>query len=178
MPAGDVCKRTTASACCRSTRSGRTHRAQCQAGQLACVNPFCRVAHCNLRRVRRMRARMSAGARPCIPHMATVCAAPRAPSLPVAGQATGLLGWRCVPFGSPSAAPCCPSKGQPVGGLSTASRRQWSLLHRRAALRDVSVPRSISGAPLETNRLLIAPRGSSLGACELPTSIRHTSQPR
>ncbi len=67
-----------------------------------------------------------AGARACIPHMSScVRRAARRRACPWPRQATGLLGWRCVPlFGSPSAAPCCPSKGQPVGGLSTASRRQ------------------------------------------------------
>lgn len=124
--------------CCRSTRSGsRTHRRAMPSRPTSwlCKTRFVVLLIARLSRARPVEQDVlgslrKAGARACIPHMSScVRRAARRRACPWPRQATGLLGWRCVPlFGSLSAASCCPSKGQPVGGLSSASRRQWSFV--------------------------------------------------
>ena len=86
---------------------------------------------------------------------------------------------RLAPPGSPWPARGCPTKGQPVWGLCSASPwRWWPCTFRALHQRDVSAPRCTCGAPLDERGRVAAPRRASPGACELPTaSISWLSSP-
>ena len=86
---------------------------------------------------------------------------------------------RLAPPGSPWPARGCPTKGQPVWGLCSASPwRWWPCTFRALYQRDVSAPRCTCGAPLDERGRVAAPRRASPGACELPTaSISWLSSP-
>ena len=86
---------------------------------------------------------------------------------------------RLAPPGSPWPARGCPTKGQPVWGLCSASPwRWWPCTFRALHQRDVSAPRCTCGAPLDERGRVAARRRASPGACELPTaSISWLSSP-
>ena len=95
-------------------------------------------------------------------------------------QALGSPRWRrLAPPGSPWPARGCPTKGQPVWGLCSASPwRWWPCTFRALHQRDVSAPRCTCGAPLDERGRVAARRRASPGACELPTaSISWLSSP-